>query len=555
MIAILVSVLVSAVSVSGWGALLFRLLGASDKPRVTNLAELGIAGLFLLTAIGTIAHFFIPISTWVTSLCLVTGIGLAFRYRHLLPIQKNAKLTLASFFLFSILFAFLAYIREYHADTEFYHLPTIVWLHTSNTPIGVSNLFDQLGFNSSWFVLASMFWLPALSLTSVFAVDALILTLVFTGLFQVYRQAWGNNHGHKASILYSFLGLGFCLTGGISFIKIIGSPNTDIPAAALTIYIFYLALKLSEEKLGTDEYDLGLSLMIVSGVFAVAIKLSQLPLLALPCFYLGRMYLNRFIPSKFIKRTMWLVGLFLIVWLVRGVFLSGCLLYPQHSTCIQELPWTVPLEKAVKQHDAIRAYGLYGTMGVNHGLGNWEWLPGWWQRFTAHHFVRGMTEFVTLAAVFLVAGYLLQRWASTRRKQPPHASAEEYAAVGSHKLFSGTATVLNLLFYSFLCILFWFLTSPDIRFAYGFLASACVLLTVLLVAGMSAGARKIYLLTIKVLIFASFLLNALNLVLVTKPSDLTAKWPAIAPLNPPPPGCPDYLGLWPMYKCEVGRAG
>jgi hypothetical protein len=555
MIAILVSLLVSAVSVSGWGALLFRLLGAGDQPRATNLAELGIAGLFLLTVVGTITHFFIPISTWVTSLCLATGIGLAFRYRHLLPVNKNEKWTLAAFFLFSILFAFLAYIREYHADTENYHLPTIVWLHTSNTPIGVSNLVDQLGFNSSWLVLASMFWLPALSLTSVFAVDALILTLVFTGLFQVYRPAWGNHHGHKASILYSFLGLGFCLTGGISFIKIIGSPNTDISAAALTIYIFYLALKLSEERPGTDEYDRGLSLMIVSGVFAVAIKLSQLPLLALPCFYLGRMYLNRFIPSKFIKRTMWLVGIFLIVWLIRGVFLSGCLLYPQHLTCLQELPWTVPLEQAVKQHDAIRAYGLYGTMGVNPGLGNWEWLPGWWRRFTTHHFVHGMVQFVLVATVLLVAGQLSRMWASARREPRPRTPAGEYAAVGSHKPFSGTAAVLALLFYSFLCILFWFLTSPDIRFAYGFLASACALLTVLLVAGMSAGARKIYLLTIKVLIFAAFLLNALNLVLVTKPSDLTAKWPAIAPLNLPEPGCPAYLGFWPMYKCEVGRAG
>src|SRR3989344_4582498 len=360
MITILVSVLVSAVSVSGWGALLFHLLGSSDKPRGTNLAALGIAGMFLLTAGGTIAHFFIPISTWVTSLCLATGIGLAFRYRHLLPIQKNEKLTLASFFLFSMLFAFLAYIREYHADTELYHLPTIVWLHTSNTPIGVSNLAAQLGFNTSWFVLASMFWFPALSLTSVFAVDALILTLVFTGLFQVYQQASRNSRGYKASILYSFLSLGFCLTGGISFIKIIGSPNTDIPAAALSIYIFYLALKLNEEKLGTDEYDLGLSLLITSCVFAVTIKLSQLPLLALPCFYLGRIYLNRCLPSKFIKSTLLLVGIFIIVWLIRGVFLSGCLLYPQHATCIQELPWTVPLENAVQQQDAIRAYGLYG---------------------------------------------------------------------------------------------------------------------------------------------------------------------------------------------------
>src|SRR3989344_8228741 len=144
MITILVSVLVSAVSVSGWGALLFRLLGASDKPRRTNLAELGIAGMFLLTVVGTITNFFIPISTWITSLCLVTGIGLAFRYRHLLPIQKNEKSTLVSFFLFSILFSFFAYIREYHADTELYHLPTIVWLHTSNTPTGASNLAAQL---------------------------------------------------------------------------------------------------------------------------------------------------------------------------------------------------------------------------------------------------------------------------------------------------------------------------------------------------------------------------------------------------------------------------
>ena len=72
-------------------------------------------------------------------------------------------------------------------------------------------------------------------------------------------------------------------------------------------------------------------------------------------------------------------------------------------------------------------------------------------------------------------------------------------------------------------------------------------------AGMIVGARKMFLLTIKVLIFASLLINTFNLILVTKPSDLTAKWPGIAPVNPPAPSCPDYLGYWPMYKCGVGR--
>ena len=240
---------------------------------------------------------------------------------------------------FAFVFSVFAHIREPHADTELYHLPAITWLHTSNTPLGIANIVGQLGFNSTWFVTAAMFWLPGLGLTAVFSVNAVVLTILCTGLFQIAFTRRGGTV--EPAALFGVVGLAFLFTGGISFLKIIGSPNTDIPAATLTIYAFYLAFRLAEIGPAGEEYRWRLSLLTMVAVFSVAIKLSQLPVACLPAYFWLRQVRKDGIVIRAGTWGLWLTAGFAVVWMLRGLFSSGCLLFPQPFSCIASIPWAV----------------------------------------------------------------------------------------------------------------------------------------------------------------------------------------------------------------------
>src|SRR5262249_14770911 len=128
-----------------------------------------------------------------------------------------------------------------HPDTGIYHFQTILWQHEAPVALGLANLDGKLGFNSAWHTIAALFWLPGLGLTSVFAVNALIVVLVVYGLIQDIADRKVGDVG--CSSWYALL----CLIAlAVSAFRGTGSPNTDYPAALLNMYAFYLAARVSE---------------------------------------------------------------------------------------------------------------------------------------------------------------------------------------------------------------------------------------------------------------------------------------------------------------------
>ncbi len=548
MLLVFVAVVLIVIASVGWGAWLAGRLWGDDASGHLNLGEAGLLGLFWITAVGTAINFAVPLSSWLTTGMTVVGVALGVRHFAIVrrALHHLTRLDVVACLFFLFFFSYLAYIREYHADTEAYHLPWITWLHESRTPVGIVHMGNALGFNSLWFVTAAWFWVPGLSLASVFSINAVIMTLFFIAMYQAVVTAWRWNEPRLSS-WYALAVLGFLFTGGISFIKIIGSPNTDIPAALLTIYCFYLALRLSDEEFMSARYMREWGLLVALSLFAVFIKLSQLPILILPLVYGVRIYrvASHLWFDRGVLAIITVSGVLSVFWLIRGLFTSGCLFYPLPQSCLTWVPWVATLDLAIPQQNAIRAYGLYGQSGINPGFDDWTWFSSWWQRFTEHHFVRGMMFMLMLGLLVVVLSWARHYWLTSRRvvvdDDLRHSNRKQ---VPVNLQPAGWLAGLSLV-----AIVYWFLSAPDIRFGYGYLTAFVALMLVIFIAASGTWARKVFVRMILVLITISVLLNAVKFVRDIGTDDWFTPWPTLSPKPVPMPGCPALLGIWPRYHC------
>ena len=59
----------------------------------------------------------------------------------------------------------------------------------------------------------------------------------------------------------------------------------------------------------------------------------------------------------------------LAVWMLHGIMLSGCAVYPVHQTCFSWLPWAVSPQQVDDQMMAIRSWArLQGEINFEHVL-------------------------------------------------------------------------------------------------------------------------------------------------------------------------------------------
>lgn len=551
MLLIFLSVITITAVAFGWGSLFAPRRTLGDPLHEINLADLGFAGLFTLTLAGSLANFLIPLSEWFIMAFVLGGLALlVFRHAVVRGALGQYPLTvLIGLVVFAFVFSVFAHIREPHADTELYHLPAIIWLHTSNTPLGIANIVGQLGFNSTWFVTAAMLWLPGLGLTAVFSANAVVLTILCTGLLQTTFTRRGG--AVEPAALFGVVGLAFLFTGGISFLKIIGSPNTDIPSAALTIYAFYLALRLAEIGPAGEGYRWRLSLLTMVAVFSVAIKLSQLPVVCLPAYFWFRQVRKDGIVMRVGTWGLWLTAGFAVVWVLRGLFSSGCLLFPQPFSCIASIPWAVSDSMLVEAQWGVRSYGLYEMgSGPKLGYSEWHWIGPWWERFSSHHFVRGIVVFNIIVTLFFIAGAALRAFLVRLAQEPP--KAETLRANEASFGMVWRRHTFTLFVFSLACLAYWFLLAPDIRFAYGFLAVASILVTLLASSIVTANTRLQFARILKATVGLALFIFAVRMINEVDTSALVARWPAIETKAAPRATCPDFLGFWPMYKCAVG---
>jgi len=182
---------------------------------------------------------------------------------------------------------------------------------------------------------------------------------------------------------------------------------------------------------------------LLTSVLAFAVKISTAPLLVFAVL-VGWFY--RKAAGAALWKSSLVAGAILGLWMTRGLMLSGCAIYPITQSCIVGLPWAVPISQVKFDYVGIRSWArAIGRLDYAAVMADWKWVQPWlsrsWQNLSAMLFVVGTT-------LGCIGGVIRA-----------HTSRAVMAALAG----------------IWICLAYWFISAPDIRFGSGYLAAAGIL--------------------------------------------------------------------------------
>lgn len=419
MLAVLAGLLVWVPSLLGWGslaapALLGGRLGEEDE---AGLAFRGFAGLGLLGTFGAALNVFTGLGPGLSLAALIIGLGLFVRDARSSP-GRLARWDVAMLAGLGLLVALFASgpIRLY--DTGLYHFQAVAWSIDGPLPAGLANLHRRFGLTSLWTPASALLELPLFSGRSAWLVSSLAVFFFGSAVLRGAKSAVAGT----AEAAKVFLALGAVPMAFIALGKGLPSLSTDLPVTLLTILSAQFLLRPSPNRV---ERRAAVSLAALAGM----LKLSAAVWFAAVLLVARAFPFVLMIPAA--------------VWVMRGVTLSGYLVYPASWTRLPFLLWAVSPLTAREEIRWARSWGRLPDRRPEEVLSGWDWLGPWVRANVPRLSV------LYLLALF-VAGLVALAIVGRRRGRRPTGTA--VYAVAAAALASSV---------------YWFLSAPDIRFGYG----------------------------------------------------------------------------------------
>jgi hypothetical protein len=418
--------LCAGVSTVGYGSGIARFL--QIRP---NLGDRGILGLLAFGFLGCILHFVVALSTPVQTVVLAGGVmAAAVLWRD---IRSVASLPLAGAAGLCI-FVLLHPQTLHNYDDGLYYLQTFKWNREFPLTAGLGNLHGRLAYNSILFLIAPL----ADRIEIGWIANLLTVTYVMLSLCDRLRGI--DLRRRRGSMQYCFIAL---VVSIFALRPPLGILMTDYVAAVLILYWVALALGFSRSA----DRRAVFALLVVSAVLAATAKVSAAPLLLLT-MALG--WFHRKDGVAGVARVCALAAAVLAVWMLRGVLLSGCAVYPIRQTCFSGLPWAVSVQQVDVEKMAIQSWARHPEeLDFPSVLRDWSWLPQWFG-------LARKDRLIQLLLTGLVLGALAGASAGAKALRQPR---DDLALIAAG-LTAGLA--------------FWFWNAPDVRFGAGFILAAAL---------------------------------------------------------------------------------
>ena len=221
--------------------------------------------------------------------------------------------------------------------------------------------------------------------------------------------------------------------------------GNDAPAHFLTFYFFSEFLKYTNQKLNLNEL-LNISLI---GIFVILNKITLVFILIIPFVYIFK---HKFV-YLFKKFKFYLTISFAVIWIVKNIIVSGCLIYPIQITCINSLAWTDPvtIKKISLENEAFTKnwpnYEKRDEVSQKEYVKQFNWLKTWSKKLIDEQKEKA---FLYILILFLIFIYLNHRSNQNETKQKKN---------------------YIFLFTLFISSVFWFIKIPEYRYAYSVLIS------------------------------------------------------------------------------------
>lgn len=345
-----------------------------------------------------ILHFFTALSpavSWtflaVSSLCAAAIVAIRLRkglWKNEATRRVSVLIQLALLFGVGLLVFFPAFNTTtqaiVHYDVGYYYLQTIRWTTTFPIVPGLGNLFLNLGFNQSPFLVASLFdslgphlWgysllggvLPWIGLSlSIFALlQGLCALLEFRGPLEPIEKAY---------LISSPAWIYTLLTVNIS------SNSPDIPSACLQIHMFLCFASFLAAKDNVSLRGAFVTLLILAAL-SLSVKLNSAFLVATMGVLALAVLIVRCGPEILFSKQLLFAALMgaaiFFPWVLRGIVISGYPFFPSSALGVP-VSWKVPRAAVSHFYDITVYWGRQPYYDLEKVRSGFAWVPEWLQR-------------------------------------------------------------------------------------------------------------------------------------------------------------------------------
>ncbi len=284
-----------------------------------------IFGIIYISLIGLIINFFSPLSKLVNTIFLFLVILSSLFYYKEIITKKNLKLFFVLGFINIVLILGAHHNRP---DALIYHLPYIATLNEEKIIFGLNNINYRFGHT------AIIQYLSAISNNYLFGTDgiSLYLPVAFSSLiYFFYKEIKKNTNSYLCLVSVFFL----C----VILLKLhrVSEYGNDYWSHFYFLLGFYLVLRsINRKKFSYEDFfqlSIILSFAFLNKIFLIigGIYLVYLTIKFDKNFYF------------FNKKNIFII-FFLIIFFLKNVINSGCIIYPLDQTCFKNLNWTAKID-------------------------------------------------------------------------------------------------------------------------------------------------------------------------------------------------------------------
>ncbi len=397
-----------------------------------------------LVAINTLTCYlslFLKIGLLANALVLVVGLLLLARYWNAVKqvgkdftdwIRTLHRVSLALLIALGLL-AWTSSVGEpNHYDDGLYYLPYINWVSQYPVVPGLGNLHGRLAFNSNWHLLNALFSFNFIKGVYFHQLNCLLFALmslyIIESIDAVVRHRFGPSDLLKSSwIVFTY-----------PLIVNIASPAPDVPVTYLSWIVLFLFFNLLQLKENSDK-SLFLPFIFVFSAYLITLKLSSVIVGLVPLFLFTRMFV-RGNAAAAVKSAL-VMGIILLPWLIRNVYLSGYVVYPFAALDILKVAWKMPYESVQAEADWVAAFAKAIPVEAANHTPLSGWIGPWWESLVTSEKMIVLVSGTGLLVLIVLAAF--------GQKLPRRS--------------------LPLLWILAAGLLFWFVKAPALRFGYGFI--------------------------------------------------------------------------------------
>jgi hypothetical protein len=391
-------------------------------------------------------HIFWRVDHWaILSFVMLGSIGLILYANELLRLLHSA---FRNNIILMFLIIGLAYwcanraIGPMSFDTQLYQFPMVNWIKTYAVIPGLGNLHGRFAFNNSQFLYASLLdHGPWEQLSNHIGSGLTLWVLLFQSIVSILRLLKRDADNRLYHVFW-----GIMLAPIVTWIlgQEISSLSADVGIFALGIVLslegYYW---ISKKELSNNEDLYSCVVLFCVALAGITVKLSFLTLAIVSLAVLIGFWLYKQ-RNQVVRATknILIIGVltslfFILPWVIRGVLLSGYLIYPLTWFSIP-VSWRVPRSLVISEAKWISSWARQPDAMWTDVLGNHLWFYSWLKRIPPD-WKKGFI----LMCLSIVVG-LPMWWKSQRRRNE---------------------ILMIVIIPNLSSLVFWFLTAPEFRFA------------------------------------------------------------------------------------------